>query len=323
MMATDHHSLQDLIVRALTGMDQRARQSLEVATAKDPELKQFYAELNEVVNLLSGSKDWRAETPSAELTAKIRSAVSQKLQSAPPHFRTVLLNADLGRRRALLSVIIWVVAVVALLSTLITWLWGRCPGAEAQLRLSGNVTFDETFKNPELPDWKQLGLTVWQTSAKGLRAEDEDGEEPVALYLKKGFEATAPLALEVDVSVPGLDEQSTVLIFLAEAGGMLRSAFDDRLRPVQALTLEISRNSLVLLGPEQQLLHSSPSSNTAARFYRLRMEHLGARVRMLMNGKVSFDGRLERPLRGTLYPGVRVTGLLKNKIYFNRIRFER
>src|SRR5260221_2580817 len=114
-MPLDDPSLQELIVRALTGQDRQAQQSLADAAAKDPELRKFCDELDEVVSLLAGSKEWRKQFPSAELTEKVRQAVVSKLPSAPPHFRTVMMESDLGRRRSMR----WILFVVILLAALL------------------------------------------------------------------------------------------------------------------------------------------------------------------------------------------------------------
>src|SRR5688500_14815250 len=123
-MNTEDVTLQELIVRALTGRDESARLSLESVTAGDPELRQFMSELEGIVDSLAESKEWRSKGPSAELTAKVRQAVVSRLPAAPPHFRTVVLEADLGRKRAARKVIIMVIAAALLLGAIL-YSWQR------------------------------------------------------------------------------------------------------------------------------------------------------------------------------------------------------
>ncbi|MBI3829865.1 MAG: hypothetical protein HY291_10130 [Planctomycetes bacterium] len=320
-MAYDDVTLQELIVRALTGLDKRARASLEVATAGDPDLKQFCDDLDQVVNLLAGCKDWRAEPPSQELTAKIRKAVAEKLPAAPPHFRTVLIEADLGRRKSIKRVLLFSF-LAGLVVAAIAWLGGFRGGSGEGLRLSGVVLYEASLtKADDLKRWETLGDGAWAAASDGSGVKGS--EAPSALVLKDGFDAKDALAFEVDAKLPGLDEQSGVVVFWAEGSATAAPGFNASVRPERALSLEITRESLVLTGPEQVLLQSAPTSSSEPRFIRIRLEHLGDRVRALINGKVFFEGSTVHALRGRLFPGVRLVGSQKVEVRFNAARVER
>jgi hypothetical protein len=319
-MNNDDVTLQELIVRALTSRDSDARRSIEEATASDPELMRFFTELEDVVTTLAGSNDWRAAAPSVELTAKIRQAVVAKLPAAPPHFRRVVLEADLGRRRAARHVLLWIAAGLLGLAGLL-YFWQRPRTEGSRLMLSGKSVFEAPFKGESLKGWAFIRETPWQVGADGVHsvsAEDSD-----AVYLKDGFGAEDALAFNVDVRVPGLDEQSTLTVFLADAQGAAQPVFDAWCDPLAALELEITADGFVLNGPGRALLRSQPASNTAGSFVRLRLEHLGRHARAVVNGKVVFEGVLTRSLQGPLHPGMRVSGPQKNEILFNAARIER
>ena len=319
-MAREDATLQELIVRALTGMDARARQSLDSAAARDPQLRQFCAELDEVVNLLAGSKDWRAETPSAELTAKVRRAVAEKLPSAPPHFRKVLIDEDLGRGEMLRKLTLGSAGALILLLVL-AWMWFSRTGGPGPLKLDGRVIFEAPLKDGSLAGWARAGDGAWQSGPDGLRVEG--GDDPSAYFLQNGFDVSEPLAFVIDVSVPSLDSGSNVVVFLAEGAGGAQPVFRDGFRPARALALEIGRDGLLLSGANGAPLQSRPLSNAAARFYRLRLELLGQRARVLMNDEIFFDGPLAHPPRGALHAGVRVAGPQKSEVRFNAARLER
>ena len=315
-MPQEDLTLQELIVRALTGEDRRARLQLDSAAASDPELRQFCADLDEVVNVLAGSKEWRRQAPSPELTAKIRQAVVSKLPAAPPHFRKVMLEADLGRRRATRWVLMGIALFVIILC--ISWFARRESGARP--KLEGKVVYEAALKGEALHGWARAGSGAWESSAGGMHVQDS--EDPGALYIKDGFDAARPLAFEIESSIPELDERSTVLIFVADALGAPQPAFNPGARPARALTLEIGRDGLVLSSPDQALLFSRPVSNLSAHFYRVRLEYLGSWVRVLVNAEVFFEQDLPMP-QGPLFPGVRVAGPQKNAVRFNAVRIER
>ncbi len=318
-MSPDDASLQELIVRALTGLDNRARQSLDAASAGDPELRQFCAELDEVVSLLVGSKDWRNEKPSAELTAKIRTAVASKLPSAPPHFRTVMLESDLGRRKTIIGLVVAIVAALGALILAISFIGLPKFGGDQALSLGHNVAYSATLKEPKLIGWELVGDGAWEPGKDGLKAGGS--EDAGAIYLQNGYDADHAIAFQIEVGVPGLDERSKAVVFLAEGGQS--PAFTPSVQPAQALTLEITRDGVFASGPDHQLLQSRPVSNAEAHFYQVRLEHLGGRVRVLVNGEVFFEGPASRPLHGTLYPGVRLAGPQKKDVRFNAARVER
>lgn len=320
-MSPDDLSLQELIVRALTGLDSRARQSLDAASLKDPELRQFCAELDEVVSLLVGSKDWRNEKPSAELTAKIRSAVASKLPSAPAHFRTVMLESDLGRKKTIVGVILAAVVLIGGLILVVSMVGLPRFGGDQTLALAHTVAYSATLKEPKLTGWEVTGDGTWEPAKDGLKAGGT--EDAGAIYLQKGYEADHALAFQIDLKVPGLDERSKAVIFLAEAGSSGVPAFTPNVQPAQALILEITRDGVFASGPDHQLLLSKPVSNTESHFYQVRLEHLGGRVRVLVNGEVFFEGATSRPLHGVLHPGVRLAGPQKKDVRFNDARVER
>ncbi|HYG73880.1 MAG TPA: hypothetical protein VEK08_02515 [Planctomycetota bacterium] len=320
-MNNDDVTLQELIVRALTGRDHGARSTLEAAAAGDPELMRFCAELEDVVSMLHGSPDWRAAAPSAELTAKIRQAVVSKLPAAPPHFRTVMLEADLGRRRATRNlVIISLLLIVALIAAIASWPKPKSEGE--RLKLSGKLLSEAALKAGEpLSAWTFAREEKWEIRGEGLHSSG--GEDAGAAFLKEALSADAALAMNVDVHVPELGDRSNVTIFLTDAEGETGPSFDAASRPRSALALEIAADGLVLNGPGRSLLHSKPDSNADGRFYRIRMEYLGRFARVLINNETFFDGPIPQPMRGPLYAGVRVAGPKKNDIFFNTVRLER
>ena len=319
-MRNDDVTLQELIVRALSGRDNEARRSLENAAASDPELQRFCSELEEVVSALAGSTDWRAAAPSPELTAKIRQAVVAKLPSAPPHFRTVLLEADLGHRRATRRLLLWAVLLAVALAALL-YLWQKPRGEGERLHLTGKSVFEAPLNGEPLKGWEFVREAAWQCGPDGLHSGGTDDSD--AAYLKDGFSAEHALACNVDVRIPGLDEESSVTVFLADTHGSARPLFDAWLHPSVALELEITADGLVLNGPGRTLLQSQPAANAGGTFLRLRMEHLGRQARVVVNGKVLFEGPLPRPLQGPLHCGMRVAGRKKNQVLFNALRIER
>jgi hypothetical protein len=319
-MNGDDVTLQELIVRALTGRDETARRSLDDAAAIDQDLQRFCAELDEVVVMLTGCREWRAAKPTPELTAQIRAAVVSKLPAAPPHFRTVLLEADLGRRRAARRLTIALVVAAAVVAGVL-YLFQRSRGESERWKLSGKLVLDAPLKGEPLKGFEFVRETNWQSAAEGLRSNG--AEDSGAVCLKEGYDAGRALALNVEVRMPALDEQSGVTIFLADAPGAGRPAFDSASRPQHALALEITADSLVLTGPGHAFLQSRSSSGAGGAFLRVRIEHLGAYARVLVNEQPFFDGVLPRRLQGPLCPGVRVSGPRKNEVIFNALRLER
>jgi len=320
-MNTEDVTLQELIVRALTGRDESARLSLESVTAGDPQLRQFMSELEGIVESLAESKEWRSSPPSAALTAKVRQAVVSRLPAAPPHFRTVVLEADLGRKRAARKVIL-MLAVAAILLGATFFLLTKRSQESGVFRLNGKVAYEAPLKGEPLSAWEPALETQWQSIPEGLQSSGS--EEAGAIFLKQGFDATSALAFNLDVRVPDFDERSSAMIYLADARGSSgRPLADGTARPVDGVALELTNDGLVLSGPGNALLHSRPLPPAAARFYRVRMEYLGRQVRLIVNGEVIFEGALLKSFQGPLHAGVRVGGLQKNKILFNALRIER
>lgn len=316
-MQTDDVTLQELIVRALTGQDEDARRSIEAATAGDPELREFYSELEGLVGLLGESKDWRAGAPSPELTAKVRQAVVSKLPAAPPHFRTVVLEADLGRRRATRKLVLLIAAAAALVGAGILY-WKGSVGDTARLRLNGKVAYETPLKDDSV-DARQL-IAAWEISSGqwvcdgvGLHADGE-GDAPCAILLKKKFDAAAALALNLDIRIPSLDDQTSATVYLNDES--------TRLRGYDGLSLHLTSDGLIFNGPRGALLHSRPGEAAEGERFSVRIEYLGRHARLIVNGKVLFDGPLAQPLDGPLAPVIRVIGPRKNKIIFNALRIE-
>lgn len=322
-MSKDDPTLQELIVRALTGTDRHAKESLESAVAGDPALRQFCAELDDVVNLLAGCKDWRRQSPTAELTAKIREAVATKLPTAPPHFRTVFMEADLGRRSSMRKLVAVIVVLLLLIAAAIPFFLKQDQDVVRRPKLEGKAIFETTLTKDgdPLQKWSQSGTGAWEIGGGSLHAQES--ENPGAFYLKEGFDAGHPLAFDIQTSVPELDEHSTVSVFLADAAGATQPVFNAGARPAQALSLEIGRDGLVLSCPARPLLQSKPRENLNAHLYRLRMEYFGSSIRILVDGEVFFDGADIATPQGPLHPGVRVAGPQKNAVRFNAVRIER
>lgn len=315
-------TLQELIVRALSGQDPRARRRLDDAAGRDPDLKRFCDELDEVVSELIGHREWRRQAPSPELTAKIRQAVIAKLPDAPPHFDTVLMDADLGRRRTLWKVLA-AVLLGAVVLTFVFWNASRSRTGSPRLALGGRVAFEAKLQGEPLEGWTFLGDGSWVGNAEGSRLDAPAGSEAAAAYLKRGIRGDEALAFNLDVNAPELEPGSLVSVFFADGADGPESSFSSSARPERALLLELSGDGLVLYGPERNLLQSRPVTQSGAGYYRLRLEHLGPDVRVLVNGEVFYDGPAGRPLRGPLHPGWRVAGLQKGAFRFNSARLER
>lgn len=319
-MAQDDPTLQELIVRALTGGDRAARQSLDAAAARDPELRSFCADLEDVVGMLVGAKDWRVEAPSPELTAKVRQAVVARLPEAPPHFRKVLIEADLGRQRTQRMLLIGV-ALAALAAAALAVLLFTGRGPDPALKLKGMFAYEATVGGDPARDFAVLGEGSWDWDDDGLKCSEGSGAG--ALCLKQGFPADEAVAFRLDARVPGLDAKSSVVIFLADAAGESLPLFGNSSRPARGITLEVTRDSLVLYDADQELLESRPQSSSSASFLQVRMEHLGQRVRILVNGDRFYAGTISRAPEGPLHPGIRIVGPRKGEFRFNKIRVER
>jgi len=324
-MQTDDLTLQDLIVRALTSRESSARKSLERAAAHDPELQKFCAELEGLVEALGGAKDWRNETPSAELTQRIREAVVSKLPAAPPHFRTVMMESDLGQQNASRSTLFFLALVVLAVAALIlATMVLRTKSDTDRQALKGQPLYEASWNDNTpnaLDKWQSVRGGAWKSSAAGVVAGLE--EDASVLLYKEALSADGGVAFSIDVKVPALDEKSSVAIFLAEAAGGKAPAFDLTGRNERAIALDILPDGLQLMAPGNSMLASRAVSNTRGGFYRVRIEHLGAYARVTINNEVYYDGPLAVPLRGSLYPGLRATGPKRNETIFNNARIER
>jgi len=317
-MATEDPSLEELIVRALTSQDSKAREALEAAGREDPELRQFCDELNQVINTLAKCKDWRAEAPSATMREKVRQAVRAKMAQAPPRFQAVVLDADLGRDKAtrrLVYVLLVVVALAALVA-LVLWLHPREEGGK--LTLTGQRAFEAKPEQDRPEAW--AAHTDDPADANLAALVRPDGAVST-IYLKNGFKADGAVALQAEIELPELDEKSSVMLFLADAAGAERPTLTSSARPEQALYLEITQDSIVLYEAGRWL--DAKHIAGARGFYRLRLEYLGSQIRALVNGEPLFEGRVTQVLRGPLHPGLRAAGPQKSKFRFNGVSVER
>ncbi len=318
-MTLDDLTLQELIVRALTSDDGKARQSLHLATASDPELKQFCDDLDKMVNTLAGSTDWRREKPSPELTASVREAVVATLPSSPAHFRSVLLESDLGRPWAKARLLLFCLLGAALIG-LVVWAWLKGWEDRGRLALKGKLVYDTTFDEGLNEEWISVNGLTWNDKNKLRYQGDRDSD---AVFMKQGFKADTALAFNLDLQLPGLDDTSSVFVFVADAEGSEAPTFDAGARPEHGLTLEITREGLILYDAAHELLQSKPYSNVNARFYRVRLEYLGAEARVLVNDSLFYEGSVTRMLQGPIHPGLRVFGPKRNETMVTGVRIER
>jgi hypothetical protein len=312
--------LEELIVRALTGRDDHARRALDQAAGADPEIAHFRDEMQTVVDLLTGAPDWRAGHPTAELSARIRQAVVERLPRAPQRFSEVLLEADLGRRRAL-------------------WVWGlaACAGALALLllawfllarwitppppKLTGDVAFATEFQPGALDAWTTPGGGHWATTKDGLRETSQAPQS--ALILTDSVVGSQPLACDFELILPQLDEATQAGVFLAPADQDALPTMDALDRPRQGLLLELKPGSLVLTcHGESHLLHSEKLDGEM-RYVHVRFEWLLNRAVVTVNRRIIFDAPLPKTLHGRLHPGLRVSGPKKSAILFNSVKVER
>jgi hypothetical protein len=93
-------------------------------------------------------------------------------------------------------------------------------------------------------------------------------------------------------------------------------------RPERSISLVLNADSLVLYDASQAFLSSRPLGK-AQGFYTLRIEYLGAHLRVLVKGEVLYDGPLNQVLRGPLHIGLRTSGPRKVDLRFNAVRLER
>jgi hypothetical protein len=247
--------------------------------------------------------------------------VAEKLSTAPPQFRTVMLEADLGRKRTLAGIALALVALIIVILGAMEWFSIHRGGTAGTLNLSRQSVFESALKDGKLDGWESVGDGSWKSEADGLSAGGS--EEASALFRKEGFDADHALAFEITVKAPELAQQSSIIVFLAEASGTVQPAFNPGVRPAQALAIEIGKDGIVLSGSDQPLLHSRPAAGQASHDYRVRLEHLGSRVRAVIDGNSFFEGSVTRPLHGTLHPGLRVYGPRKHDVRFSDARIEK
>ena len=329
-MAQSDPQLMEMIVRALTSRDRPAMLMLEEACSRDPEIKAFYDDLNDVVNLLAGSKDWRKEAPTAALRAKIREAVQSKLPSAPQSFRLVFTDSDLGRRKTKRMLIAATIGAMILVGVL-AWFGSKFTGGDSggKLELTGQRIYDNQLKATGAQDWDYALSSggAWEIRNGGLCApnpgENANTNTPATAIMKVSNDAKRALAFTVETKVPDLDDGTGLMVFLAEGDGDGPPQLGPGERPERSVSLEINREGILIQGIAHALLDSRPFNGPAARFFQIRLEHLGANVRVLINGEVRFDGPMQQRLRGNLYPGLRVSGPKKSEIIFNAARVER
>jgi hypothetical protein len=194
-------------------------------------------------------------------------------------------------------------------------------GPDPALKLRGVFAYEAPAGGDPGKDFTVLGEGSWGWDGDGLKCGGANGAG--ALCLKEGYPADEALAFRLDARVPGLDAKSSVLIFLADAGGEPFPAFGNSARPARGINLEITRDGLVLYDADQALLQSRPRSGSSASFFRVRIEHLGQHVRVTVNGGRFYWGAVSRAPEGPLHPGIRIAGPRRNAFRFNKIRVER
>ena len=329
MASSSDPQLMEMIVRALTSRDRPAMVMLEEACTRDPELKAFCDDLNDVVNVLVGSKDWRKEAPSAALREKIRAAVQAKLPAAPQSFRLVFTESDLGRRKASHTIIFVSIAAIILLAV-VSWFGSKWTGSDrtGKLELSGQRVYENALKTGGVQDWDTSLSSggAWEIRDGGFEAPVSSGETtstPATAFLKTGYDSKHALAFTIESKVPDLDDGTGLMVFLTEGESDAPPALGPGERPERGIALEINREGILIQGTGHTLLYSRPFEGPAARFFQIRMEHLGENVRVLINGEVRYDGPMPQRFRGSLYPGLRVSGPKKSEITFNAARVER
>jgi len=317
-MGMDDSNAEELIVKAVTGQDPKVQAALEEATKDDPELQQFYTEINSIVHSLAECRDWRAAPPTPTARERVRQAVLAKLQQAPPRFKAVILDVEVARRKVTRRLLV-VVAVLALVGAGIgVMVFFAAADKRGRLQLTGQPAFSVTGENDQPEAWASPGGHL---SGKGLAALKEEAPAST-IYLRGGFPVENALAYQVDLEIPKLDEESFVTIFLADAEAREQPSFTPAGRPERSIYIEISADSLVLYDAGQAPL-CAKQLDKAEGFYRLRLEYLGAHLRALVKGEVIYDGPLNQVLRGPLHAGLRTAGPRKAELRFNAVRLER
>jgi hypothetical protein len=318
-MSADDSNTEDLIVRALTGQDHAAKAAIERAAQDDPELQKFYSELSTVVQKMTECRDWRAEPPTPTARERVRQAVLARLQMAPPRFKAVILDVEVARQKVTQRMRIGLVCVTVLGACVAGAIVFASGGKPNRLQLSGQPAFEASDGKDQPEAWASF---AGELIGVGLTALKQDA--PVnTLYLKRGFPIDQALAYQVDLDVPDFeDTASSVTLFLADAMNLSPPAFTPEGRPERSISLVLNADSLVLYDASQAFLGSRPLGK-AQGFYTLRIEYLGAHLRVLVKGEVFYDGPLNQVLRGPLHIGLRTSGSRKAGLRFNAVRIER
>ena len=317
-MGIDDSNAEELIVRAVTGQDPKAQAALHEATKDDPELEQFYSELNKIVHNLAECRDWRAEPPTPTARERVRQAVLAKLQQAPPRFKAAILDVEVARRKVTRRLLVMLAALAVVAAGVAGVIFMTTSGKRGRLQLSGQEAFRATDKDDRPGDWASPGGQLTGASLASLKEE-----APVnTIFLKTGFPTDRALAYQVDLDLPELDDKSSVTVFLADAKAEKKPAFTPIGRPERSVYIEITTDSLVLYDADGELLSARPLGE-AKGYYTLRLEYLGAHLRALVKGEVLYDGPLNQVLRGPLHAGLRTAGPRKSELRFNAVRLER
>lgn len=318
-MGADDSNAEELIVRALTGQDPEAQAALEKAAKDDPELQKFYSELGTIVQKMAECRDWRAQPPTPTARERVRQAVLAKLQMAPPRFKAVILDVEVARKKVTHRLLIGLLGVAALAACIAAVIVFASSGKRGRLQLSGQPAFQVSDTKDQPEAWASF---AGELTGAGLAALKQDA--PVnAIYLKRGFPVDQALAFQVDVDVPDFeDTPSSVTLFIADAMNQDQPAFTPEGRPERSVSLVLNADSLVLYDASQAFL-GSRALGKAQGFYTLRVEYLGAHMRVLVKGEVLYDGPLNQVLRGPLHIGLRTSGPHKKDLQFNAVRLER
>jgi hypothetical protein len=318
-MGADDSNAEELIVRALTGQDPEAHAALEKAAKDDPELQKFYTELNTIVQKMAECRDWRAEPPTPTARERVRQAVLAKLQMAPPRFKAVILDVEVARRKVARRLLVGLVGVAVLGACIAGAIVLASGGKRGRLQLSGQPAFEVSDAKDQPEAWASF---AGELTGAGLAALKQDA--PVnSIYLRRGLPVDQALAFQVDLDVPDFqDNVSSVTLFVADALNQTQPAFTPEGRPERSVSLVINADSLVLYDASQAFL-GSRALGKAQGFYSLRIECLGAFLRVLVKGEVLYDGPLNQVLRGPLHVGLRTSGPRKADLRFNAVRLER
>jgi hypothetical protein len=318
-MGADDSNAEELIVRALTGQDPEAQAALEKAAKDDPELQKFYSELSTIVQKVAACRDWRSEPPTPTARERVRQAVLAKLQMAPPRFKAVILDVEVARKKVTQRLLLGLVGVAVLAACVAAAIAFASSGKRGRLQLSGQPALEVSDAKDQPQEWASF---AGELTGTGLASLKQDA--PInAIYWKRGFPVDQALAYQVDVDVPDFeDTANSVTVFIADAMNQSPPAFTPEGRPERSISIVLNADSLVLYDASQAFLGSRPLGK-AQGFYTLRIEYLGAHMRVLVKGEVLYDGPLNQVLRGPLHIGLRTSGPSKTGLRFNAVRLER